>query len=313
MIKIEVSEIMKITKRETVSDDNDTQEIPAEQKACVQDTYGCINWEPTFLPLSEAAESQQKKEEMKKMFKEMNYNTGDMKNLMQTTYYMQRKDINKEAGMATHTQELTNVGLMESFLTNVDKKGLLHFLKNADAQKCKKVLDTLIKFQTERGELDGGSQDITQMVLLLLAHFGEQEDSLFHTVEETCLAREVQMEKLPATPCFIECASLQGSSSSVIRHACFFLSRAPTTETHSHEQSHETAHGSRTSTGDLSRAPSPEHRISNHHLRTPSTEPSSRNPPLAPRHRRPPPRTPTTTGTSPLDSFTWFSPQSPPL
>lgn len=215
----------KITKRKAASDDNDTEEIPAEQKASVQDTYGCVNWEPKYLPLSETVESQQeKKEKMKKMFEEMTfYNTEDVKKLVQSTYNTQRKDINKgtsiqklnqewpllfqEAGLAAHFQELTGVSLIESYLANVDKKGgrLLNFLKSVDAQKHKQVLDALIKFQTEKGQLDGCSEDIIQMVLLLLAHFGEKEEDLFHCVEETCLAEEVQMEKLPPTPCIIVC------------------------------------------------------------------------------------------------------------
>lgn len=72
----------KITKRKAASEDDDTEEIPAEKKASVQDTYGCVNWEPKFLPLSETVESQQeKKEKMKKMFEEMTfYNTEDVKN-----------------------------------------------------------------------------------------------------------------------------------------------------------------------------------------------------------------------------------------
>ncbi|KAK0156283.1 hypothetical protein N1851_000430 [Merluccius polli] len=92
---------------------------------------------------------------------------------------------------------------MESFLANVDKKGrrLLNFLKCVDAQKHKKSWMLLSNFR-QRSQLDGCSEDIIQMVLLLLAHFGEEEN-LFHCVEETCLAQEVQIEKLPATPCII--------------------------------------------------------------------------------------------------------------
>ncbi|KAJ8342336.1 hypothetical protein SKAU_G00322640, partial [Synaphobranchus kaupii] len=158
----------KITKRKAASDEYDTEEIPAEQKASVQDTYGCVNWQPKYLPLSETVESQQKKKEKMKMFEQMKYNTDDVKKFVQSTYYMQRKDINegtsiqklsqewpflfKEAGMAAHFQELTGVSLMETFLANVDKKGkrLLNFLKSVDAQKHKQVLDALIKCQTER-------------------------------------------------------------------------------------------------------------------------------------------------------------------
>ena len=213
----------KITKRKAASDEYDTEEIPAEKRARVQDTYGCINWEPKYLPLSETVESQQEqKEKMKKMSEEMSYNTDNVKKLVQSTYYTQRKDINRgksidilsqewpflfnQDGMTAHFQELTGVGLIESFAVNVDKKGgrLLNFLKT-DAKKNKQVLDALIKFQTMKSQLDGCSEDIIRMVLLLLAHFGEKEENLFHYVEETCLAQEVRTENLPATPCIIVC------------------------------------------------------------------------------------------------------------
>ncbi|KAJ8280808.1 hypothetical protein GJAV_G00059270 [Gymnothorax javanicus] len=216
----------KIKKRKVESDGNETEEIPESQKASVQDTYGCINWELKYLPLSETVESQlEKKEKMKKMFEEMENNTNDIKHLVQVTFYMQRKDINKgtsiqqlgkewpflfqETGMAAHFQELTGVTLLESFLANVDKKGkrLLNFFENVDAQKCKKVLDTLLKLQTGRGQHEGCSGELIQMILLLLAHFGEQEGYLFHFVEETCLAPDVQRERLPATPTIIVCGT----------------------------------------------------------------------------------------------------------
>ncbi|XP_047241096.1 uncharacterized protein LOC124880191 isoform X1 [Girardinichthys multiradiatus] len=146
----------KITKRKAESD-NDTDEIPAEQKASVQDTYGCVNWEPKFLPLSETVESQLKrKKDLKKMFKDKNYAAEDVKELIKSTYYTQRKDINKgtsilklcqewpflfhKTGMAEHFQQLTGINLMEAF-TNLDKKGerILNFLKTVFAEKENQV------------------------------------------------------------------------------------------------------------------------------------------------------------------------------
>uniref|UniRef100_A0AAY4B042 Uncharacterized protein n=1 Tax=Denticeps clupeoides TaxID=299321 RepID=A0AAY4B042_9TELE len=216
----------RIRKRKAASDDNDTDEIPAEQKASVQDTYGCVSWEPKHLPLSETVESQvEKKEEMRKLFKEINYNIDVVKELVKCTYFTQRKDINKgasiqklcqewpflftEVGMTAHFQELTGVNPMETFLTNVDKKGarLLNFLKCVDAQKHKQVLNALLKLQTERGRSSGCSEELVEMVLLLLAHFGEKEERLFHCIEMTSLPGEVQMENVPPTPCIIVCGS----------------------------------------------------------------------------------------------------------
>lgn len=215
----------KITKRKAASDtDYDTEEIPAIERASVQDTYGCVNWELKHLPLTETVESQQeKKEKMKMMCEEKDFSTDDVKKLVQSTYYTQRVDINKgtsimalsqewpflfkEAGMAVHYQCLTGVGLVESFLANVDKKGrrLLDFLNSVSAPKRKQVLDALIKFQNERAQSDGCSEEVIKMVFLLLAHFGEKEENLFHFVEETSLAHDVPVEKLPVTPCIIVC------------------------------------------------------------------------------------------------------------
>ena len=113
----------------------------------------------------------------------------------------------KEVGMAAHFQELTGVSLIVSFLANVDKKGarLLNFFKRVDAHKHKQVLDALLKLETERGQSTGCSEEVIQMVLLLMAHFDEKEQHLFHYVEKTSLAEEVQVENVPPTPCLIVC------------------------------------------------------------------------------------------------------------
>ena len=212
----------KIQKRKAASDD-DTDEISAEQRASVQDTYGCVNWMPKHLPLPETVESQLEKKEKMKTFEDMNYNSDVVKDLIKSTYFTQRKEINngasiqklgqdwpflfKEVGMAAHSQELTGVSLIVSFLANVDKKGarLLNFFKRVDAHKHKQVLDALLKLETERGQSTGCSEEVIQMVLLLMAHFDEKEQHLFHYVEKTSLAEEVQVENVPPTPCLIVC------------------------------------------------------------------------------------------------------------
>ncbi|XP_040894564.1 uncharacterized protein LOC121182230 [Toxotes jaculatrix] len=214
----------KIQKRKAGSDD-DTDEISCEQRARVQDTYGCVNWMPKHLSLPETEESQLEKKEKMKMFEQMNYTSDAVKELIKSTYFMQRRDINngtsiqklsqqwpflfEEVGMAAHFQELTGESLIESFLANVDKKGarLLNFFKRADAHKHKRVLDALLKLQTERGHSTGCSEEVIQMVLLLLAHFDEKKEHLFQFIEKTSLAEEVQMENVPPTPCLIVCGS----------------------------------------------------------------------------------------------------------
>lgn len=210
----------RVQKRRAASDD-DTDEISAEQRASVQDTYGCINWNPKHLPVPETVESQLEKKEKLKKLEDMN--SDSVKELIKSTYFTQRKDIIngtsiqklsqewpflfKEVGMTAHFQELTGVSLTESFLANVDKKGarLLNFFRCVDAHKHKQVLDALLKIQHERRQSTGCSEDVIQMVLLLLAYFNEQEEHLFHFIEKTSLAEEVQMENVPPTPCIIVC------------------------------------------------------------------------------------------------------------
>ncbi|KAK1901608.1 50S ribosomal protein L5 [Dissostichus eleginoides] len=62
-------------------------------------------------------------------------------------------------------------------------------------EMSKRLLQALTKFKVMRGELSGCSEDVKDMVLLLLSYFDEKEDTMFCYVEDTCLAGEVQMDK----------------------------------------------------------------------------------------------------------------------
>ncbi|KAK0131326.1 hypothetical protein N1851_016620 [Merluccius polli] len=216
------SDIPKV-KRRKHSSDADTDEITAAQRASVQDTYGCVKWDPKYMPVSETVESQNiKKEEMKKMYEEMNDNAETVKALILATYFSQRGEINKgvtiknlceewpflfkEVGMAAHFEELT--GLIGTFMRNFERKGkrLLEFLKHVVAPKNNKVHDALIKCQTEKGP-SGSCTEMIEVITLLMSHFGEGGENLFHFIEDTCLAQEIEFEKLPVNPCIIVCGS----------------------------------------------------------------------------------------------------------
>lgn len=118
----------KIRKRKHHTDDTDTDEIPPEQRAAIQDTYGCINLDIKFLPLGETPESQQeKKEKLKMISQQTDANLEEVKHLMKLTFYTQRKQVNQgknikclleewpfwfsELGMAVHFKELTGIGI----------------------------------------------------------------------------------------------------------------------------------------------------------------------------------------------------------
>ncbi|KAK0144159.1 hypothetical protein N1851_017475 [Merluccius polli] len=128
MVQIVVTEMME--KCPHADDSDHTDEIPLEERAATQDTYGCIKWNVKFLPREETQESQQqKKEKLKEMFQHSDANP-EVKCLMKSTFYTQRQHVNQgksikslqewpflfgELGMSVHFKELTGIDLKETF------------------------------------------------------------------------------------------------------------------------------------------------------------------------------------------------------
>lgn len=121
----------KIRKGKRRADDSDTEEVPPEWRAAVQDTYGCIKWEPRFLPFRETAECQQQtREKLKNVFQQTDANPEEVKLLMMSTFYTQRKQFNqgkdteylleewpflfRALGMEVHFKELAGIGLRDT-------------------------------------------------------------------------------------------------------------------------------------------------------------------------------------------------------
>lgn len=215
----------KIRKRKSCIEDSDTDEVPLEQRAAIQDTYGCVKWDVKFLPLGETVVSQhEKQEKLRRMSQQTNANREEVKELMKSTFYTQRTQVNQgksiqdllegwptwfsELGMGVHFKELTGISLKETFIQNVDLKGkrLLHYMSTICMSKNKKFLKAATKVKMLRGaELSGCSEDVKEMVLLLMLYFDEREEMMISNVEDTCLAGEVQMDKLPLTPSIVVC------------------------------------------------------------------------------------------------------------
>ncbi|XP_049444058.1 uncharacterized protein LOC125895899 [Epinephelus fuscoguttatus] len=110
--------------------------------------------------------------------------------------------------MGVHFKELTGIALKETFIQNVDLKGkrLLNYMSTVCMSKNKKFLQAATRVKMLRdAELSGCSEDVKEMVLLLMAYFEEREEMMLSNVEDTCLAGEVQMDKLPLTPAIIVC------------------------------------------------------------------------------------------------------------
>ncbi|TWW77660.1 hypothetical protein D4764_12G0010500 [Takifugu flavidus] len=71
-----------------------------------------------------------------------------------------------------------------------------------------------------RGQQSGCSEDVKEMLLLLLSYFDEKEESMFFHVDDTCLAEEVELGQVPLTPTIIVCATTV--STSIIHLSCCF-------------------------------------------------------------------------------------------
>ncbi|XP_040888005.1 uncharacterized protein LOC121194625 [Toxotes jaculatrix] len=214
----------KIRKRKARTDESDSDEISPEQRAEMQDTYGCLKWDVKFLPLGETAESQhEKKEKMKMMTKETDANPEEIKHLMKSTFYSQRKKVNQGenikhlmeewpflfdgCGMAVHFKELTGIDLKETFTRNLDLKGkrLLNYMNTYCVKKSMKFLHDVTKVKLMRGEQSGCSDDVIEMILLLLSYFDEREDKMFCYVEDTSLAGEIQIDEVHLMPTIVVC------------------------------------------------------------------------------------------------------------
>lgn len=215
----------KVRKRKHQTDDSDhTDEIPLEERPAMQDTYGCIKWNVEFLPREETTQSQQQKmEKLKVMFQQSDANPEEVKCLMKSTFYTQRQHVNQgksiqclreewpfwfeELGMSGHFKELTGIDLKETFTRNLDLKGkrLLNYMTTVCVSKSKTFLQAYARLQRMRGQHSGCSDDVKEMLMLLLSYFDEKEESMFFHVDDTCLADEVQLEKVPLTPTIIVC------------------------------------------------------------------------------------------------------------
>ncbi|KAF1395647.1 hypothetical protein PFLUV_G00013770 [Perca fluviatilis] len=103
--------------------------------------------------------------------------------------------------------ELTGIDLKETFIRNLDLKGkrLLDYMTTVCVNKSKKFLQNYARLQRMRGPQSGCSDDVIEMLMLLLSYFDEKEESMFYHVEDTCLAEEVQLEQVPLTPTVIVC------------------------------------------------------------------------------------------------------------
>ncbi|KAG8000940.1 hypothetical protein GBF38_018242, partial [Nibea albiflora] len=184
----------------------------SENKKQRKDSYGCIQWESG--PVNVEAQMKKKKD-MQKMFLENERNEKQIEQLISDTFVSQRNNIMSGMDTRAFAEEwpllFSLVGMKAHFklLTSVH---INMGFEEAMASKLARVLEYFQSLPLEktsvaakwRAEIQGGGGPCGA-VLMLLSHFKEDHARMFHMVDRTCIAVEVETEHLPPTPCIVVC------------------------------------------------------------------------------------------------------------
>lgn len=182
-----------------------------------KDSYGCVNPEPQ---LSANHEAQKKmKEELHKMFEENEKDENKIGTLMMSTFASQRRDVLNEKdtqtlmeewpylfntiGLKAHFKQLTGVHINEEFQEDMKSKykRVLGYLKCQRPERESRAAKLLPQIQANPAEDSCGA------LLLLLAHFKDEQNKMLINVDDTCVATDVNRQHLPTTPCILLCGA----------------------------------------------------------------------------------------------------------
>ncbi|KAK0151264.1 Hepatic leukemia factor [Merluccius polli] len=108
----------------------------------------------------------------------------------------------QEAGMRLHFKELTGVQLDASFGESTATKfrrilRYFQFGKTESSSEARTILSQAL----------AGGEETSAAVLMLVAHFKEQQDKMFINVDDTAIGVDVDTTKLPWTPCIVVCGN----------------------------------------------------------------------------------------------------------
>lgn len=105
----------------------------------------------------------------------------------------------QEIGMRVHFKELTGVQIDNEFEESTITKfrRVLHYFQFAQIEPSRNAGIILSQTLT-------GADETCAAVMLLLAHFKEQQEKMFVNVD-TAIATDVDTTKLPWTPCLLVC------------------------------------------------------------------------------------------------------------
>ncbi|XP_062865601.1 uncharacterized protein LOC134328435 [Trichomycterus rosablanca] len=211
----------RIRKPRTISETGDGS-ASTKTVRCNVDSYGCINWQPKCLPEGETADSlENRRKTMVAIFQSAGPRAVDMPDIdksMSLTYIYQRHMINTcpppsiseveeqwpfiftKRGLCAHFKTLTGIDICDRLADALQTKGkrIINFfqrqIQNRDIQSLLHDIDS------DTTAMQHNRTGIAVM-LLMMKHFIEKEDSIFILIETCATSMSIQKDmNLPATP-----------------------------------------------------------------------------------------------------------------
>ena len=161
------------------------------------DSYGCVNWLPDSPPEGETAADQEEKQQRLMTLSEEGVSYGgNVKLLMEQTFYQPRVDIVSgystcdlvkswpylfhERGIAGHSETLLGVDVVKQMNEFVLNKGniLKKFLEDSSKEKTRVVFQEEISI-LQQTDINSGQCKLAALILAVMAEFGEDHDQLF--------------------------------------------------------------------------------------------------------------------------------------
>lgn len=162
----------------------------------MRDGYGCVDFLPVALPDGETDETLKVKvEQLKDMHRSSSTNNGEITDLMNATYILQRQDIVgakplpvsevkvewpylcSPKWMVDHMQRLLGVNVLEKLEASIlSKKDIL-------VQYFRSVTPTMKEVSSKLKEFDVTTQPVIGLITVLMAYFGESETCLLKGFE----------------------------------------------------------------------------------------------------------------------------------
>ncbi|XP_048104970.1 uncharacterized protein LOC125298311, partial [Alosa alosa] len=201
------------------------ESIPQKNSFNKLDSYGCVDWQPQDLPEGETSDSLEVKRQMLvTLYKTEGPRRVDMvrvDDLMQLTYVKQRDLINsspppqvstileewpflsQKRWLCLHFEKLTGIDLLSRLTEAFLSKGrrIVNFFLQQRLKWKGDIQSLLTEIGNDTRTLDDTNLMAISAILLLMAFFREQTDSLFILADVTETVADIEgHERLPDTP-----------------------------------------------------------------------------------------------------------------